>query len=44
MICPKCGSGDTKKYGMGHRKRGPVQQYRCKTCGHIFIEKTKEEV
>lgn len=39
MICPnpKCGSDQTIKYGRAIRKGGPVQQMRCKKCGHIFV-------
>ena len=39
MICPKCGSEDTRKHGMTIRKGGPIQQIQCKKCGHIFTEK-----
>lgn len=37
MKCPKCQSPNTIRHGTTIRRGGPVQQIRCKKCGHIFV-------
>jgi transposase-like protein len=35
--CPKCTSPDVTRKAKRQTRRGPVQRYRCKTCGHRFV-------
>lgn len=37
IICESCNSADIIKFGIRHNRRGDVQRYRCKKCGHRFI-------
>jgi transposase-like protein len=42
LKCKKCGSDEIVKAGFAIRRGGKVQGYRCKVCGHFFIEEKKK--
>lgn len=50
IVCDECGSDKHIKAGFtmrvvswNPRKRKALQQYRCKDCGHLFINKKDME-
>jgi hypothetical protein len=41
--CPKCESCEVQRSGYATRKGGKVKRFVCKDCGHVWVDKTKEE-
>jgi len=39
MICPKCGSSNTVKFGIRRFSDGLRQRYYCKDCAHVFYKR-----
>ncbi|NIQ33397.1 MAG: hypothetical protein GTN80_07120 [Nitrososphaeria archaeon] len=37
--CVVCGSRDIMRHGTGKNRKGAKQRFRCKGCGHTFVEK-----
>jgi len=44
MVCPRCASLHVKKDGVKKYKKGPSQQYRCKSCKKYFSIPLETEV
>ena len=36
MKCNECGKDDSVKNGFVINKKGKIQRYLCKSCGHVF--------
>ena len=36
QCCPKCKCESIKKKGLRHNKRGDIQKFQCRMCGHFF--------
>jgi predicted RNA-binding Zn-ribbon protein involved in translation (DUF1610 family) len=44
LKCPECGSQQIIKYGWRITRKGRLQKYQCKNCGHIFYCSGEREV
>lgn len=43
LKCPECESLDIWKHGFHYANGERFQKYKCKKCGHVWVEKNESE-